>query len=300
MDQLLEKKNWAALLAVKGVGRQSLRRCIQTQTKLKVGWKEFWVGKSRLWSKCALSEKQQSALKKFKNEHTVSSYWNLLLSKRIRVISSRETAYPRLLKTIDDQPPLLFVKGTTDWDKLPIAVVGTRNITSYGRLVTKKITSELVARGATIISGFMYGVDICAQQTALKKQGQTVGVLGFGFDHMYPARHQQLFEEMRSQGAVFISEYPPHFQPSAGNFPTRNRIIAGMSLGCVITEAAQRSGSLITAWCAGEYGRDVFAVPGSITNPLSEGTKDLVNQGAMLVSSGREVIAAINYRIDCG
>lgn len=179
------------------------------------------------------------------------------------------------------------------WDKNPIAVVGTRKITSYGRMVTQKITRELVLEGVTIVSGFMYGVDVCAQQTALHAGGRTVGVLGYGFDHISPCNHEKTMLEMLSQGAVFITEYPPWVSGSPGTYPQRNRIVAGMSLGVVVTEAAKRSGSHITARMAFENGREVFAVPGSITSPYSVGTKELIKEGATMVGSGREIMEEI-------
>jgi len=140
------------------------------------------------------------------------------------------------------------------------------------------------------VSGFMYGVDTYAHQMAVENKGFTVGVLGFGFGQLYPAGNKKFFAKMLAEGNCFITEYPPWVGSHKGNFPERNRIVAGMSLATVVIEAGQESGSHITARLAGEYGRGICAVPGPITNPYSEGTKWLVNQGARLVSSATEIL----------
>jgi DNA processing protein len=157
-------------------------------------------------------------------------------------------------------------------------------------MVCEQLVPELVALQATIVSGFMYGVDTCAHRQAVMHGGYTVGVLGYGFDHFYPASNRKFFNEMLARGNGFITEYPPWVSGHKGNFPERNRIVAGMSLATLVIEAGQKSGSHITATFAGEYGRGICAVPGPITNRYSEGTKWLLNQGARLVSSAREVL----------
>jgi DNA processing protein len=192
---------------------------------------------------------------------------------------------------VPDHPPLLFVKGNLALLQTQmVAVVGTRNITNYGQAVTSKITRELIEAGITICSGFMYGVDACAHRTAITNHGKTVAVLGYGFDHLFPAHFHSFFDEMLETGNTFVTEYAPFVQPTQGTFPQRNRIIAGLSLGVVVTEAAGKSGSHITAEAAVEYDRSVYAVPGPITNPYTEGTKALINLGALCISSGQEVL----------
>jgi len=300
-QKLQEKKLITTLISIDGIGRTTLRRWLKILKKYEQTPNELWVGKQSICRLCRVNEKIQESIKNFKKEHTIESYWELLKKKKVSVVLDSDDNYPSLLKHADDRPLLLYVKGdvfgeknsdikTPIWEKNPVAVVGTRRITGYGAMATEKITKEIVTAGGTIISGFMYGVDVCAQRMALSCGGQTVGVLGFGFDHMYPKSHQQLFRWMLERGAVFVSEFAPHISPKAGQFPSRNRIIAGMSLGVIVTEAAKRSGSVITAECALDYGRDVFAVPGAITSPYSEGTKKLINQGAVLVGSGQEVV----------
>lgn len=214
----------------------------------------------------------------------------------VRLIGTESSEYPPLLRESDDPPPVLFVKGAPlIWEEgtVPVAIVGTRDVTPYGKLVTEKLTTELSDLGAVIVSGLMYGVDTIAHDAALRAGGRTVAVLGYGFDHCYPSEHQPVFDSLLSKGATYISEYPPWRKARKGNFPARNSIVAGMSAAVVVTEAAARSGSLITAQFALDEGRIVCAVPGPITNPYCEGTKWLINEGATLVSSGVEVLEQI-------
>ncbi|MDH5532874.1 MAG: DNA-processing protein DprA, partial [Candidatus Pacebacteria bacterium] len=250
---------------------------------------EIWEGKQS-WIEFGFTTKQIVSIKNFQNRFGLSGYFDYLSKKNIRVVCFCDEEYSKLLLNIDDPPLVLYIKGNKiDQNKHSISVVGTRKITPYGRAVTKKIVKELVNRNFQIVSGFMYGVDIEAHQAALKSGGKTIGILGFGFDHFFPSLYKQKFLEMLKQGMTFISEYPPFTKPTHGSFPERNRIVAGMSLGTVVTEAAKESGTMITSRLAGEYGRDVFAVPGNIFSEYSEGTKSLLNQGACLVSSGEEI-----------
>ena len=296
---LSQKQNLTALFSIDGVGIKTYQRIVKYLNKNRIAWEDFWADNSQVWRKLCLSKGIVQSVKKFKKEYDVSSYWHWLKSKQVSVVFESEEVYPALLKMAGDRPPLLFVKGDADLcNRLPIAVIGTRQITAYGQLVTKKITQELVGEGATIMSGFMYGVDVLAQQTALDNQGVTVGVLGSGFDYVYPRSHQEMMGEMLETGrAVFISEYPPFVQPNRGTFPRRNRLIAALSLATVVTEAGPKSGTQITVGHALEYGREVFAVSGPITSPYHLGVKKMLNQGATLISSGYEVI---NYLTTTG
>jgi len=233
-------------------------------------------------------------VKRFQRLYTLADYWEWLISQKIEVICDIDKRYPFLLTQISDHPPVLFVKGSLrTWDQIPVAVVGTRRATSYGRFATEKLVAELVSLGSTIISGFMYGIDVQAQQTAVKQAGSTVGVLGFGFNHMYPRSQQKIFDEWLAAGQTFVTEFAPQTLPTKGTFPSRNRIVAGLSRAVVVVEAAAKSGSLITANLALEYGREVMAVPGPIHSLYSQGTIDLINQGARLVTSGLQVFEAL-------
>lgn len=289
------KKFWAALIAIDGIGRITFRRCLKYLQKHELSPNEFWVNKYHIWQKIHFTKKQVESIRKFQKVHTINSYWEELKSKAVSVLTFKDKNYPQLLSLLDDKPVLLFVKGKQlfNWNELPVAVVGSRRVTDYGAEVTKKIVKDLASYGANIVSGFMYGVDLLAHRTALKYGARTIGVLGFGFDHMYPLSQRTLFDQLLQKGMVFVSEYAPHVAASAGQFPVRNRIIAGMSFGTIVTQAAAKSGSFITAHCAAEYGREVFAIPGPISNGFCDGTRALINEGAQLVANGREVMEAL-------
>jgi DNA processing protein len=202
------------------------------------------------------------------------------------------------LKEVTDAPFLLYVKGIKGDRPInlerSIAVVGTRKITDYGREVTQKIVSGLVAHEVTIISGMAYGVDAVAHQTALDCGGQTVAVLGCGVDIIAPSSNINLYHDIsRSGRGAIVSEMPLGLRPNKGLFPARNRIISGMSLGVIVTEGAGDSGSLITARFAAEQGREVFGVPGSIMSPYSQGPAKLIRDGAELISSALDVIESL-------
>ncbi len=207
------------------------------------------------------------------------------------------SAIPQLLSQIPDPPTHLSIRGSWPDESLPrIAVVGTRHITPYGRMVTQRFTRELVQAGFVIVSGFMYGVDAVAHQTAIDSGGQTIAVLGYGLDApFFPSSHAPLAQAIISHGGCLVSEYAAKQRAIPENFPRRNRIVSGLSLGVLVTEAGVKSGSLITARLAVEQGREVFAVPGPIDSPYSEGTKELVNLGAKLVSTIRDIVDELQY-----
>jgi DNA processing protein len=287
----------AVLAAVDGVGKVTVRRLLQALTKHEVSFGEFWDKLPTALTKITLSNKQIHSIKSFKKEHTISSYRQHLSAQQIQPITVNDNWYPPLLRLISDRPLLLFVKGSLDalTAAKPLAVVGSRRATPYGAMATKYLVSQLVKEeGTAIISGFMYGIDSLAHQTALDAGGVTVGVLGFGFNHLYPPSNVVLYEQILTEGGALISEYAPHISPKAGNFAVRNRIVAGMVQGVIVVEAAAKSGSHITAQVALDEGRAVFAVPGPIMNPFSEGTKWLLNEGAALVSSAADVAAVLS------
>lgn len=293
-----DRKNWTALISVEGIGPQTFYLIVNYLNKSRISWADFWAGKQGIWIQLALSKNIVESIKKFIKEHTIDAYWNSIVERKISIIFITDQNYPYLLKQIDDPPPLFFLKGKMIGDeKLPIAVIGSRKMTGYGCMVTEKIVNELVVNDVTIVSGFMYGVDVKAQKTAIEKGGNTIGVLGYGFDHVFPRFQTQLMETMLESGNVtFISEYAPSVCPTKGTFPRRNRIIAGLCLGVVVTEAGLRSGTQITVSYALNYGRDVFAVSGPVTSIYHEGVKSMLNQGAMLVGSGIEILNNLSIK----
>ena len=218
--------------------------------------------------------------------------------KRISVRTILDSAYPSHLRTIPDPPPLLYVSGSLEEsDQLAVAVVGARRATPAGRMLTERLANELAAAGFTIVSGLARGVDAAAHRGALRAGGRTVAVLGCGLGRTYPAEHERLRHEIEERGAV-VSELPLDAPPHSGHFPRRNRIISGLSLGVIVTEAAIDSGSLITARLAAEQGREVFAVPGFVRAETSRGTHALIKEGAALIEEGQDVIDAIAPQLE--
>jgi DNA processing protein len=218
--------------------------------------------------------------------------------KRISVRAILDPAYPSRLRTIADPPPLLYVSGSLEEsDQLAVAVVGARRATPAGQMITERLANELAAAGFTIVSGLARGVDAAAHRGALTAGGRTVAVLGCGLGRTYPAEHERLRHEIEERGAV-VSELPLDAPPHSGHFPRRNRIISGLSLGVIVTEAAIDSGSLITARLAAEQGREVFAVPGFVRAETSRGTHALIKEGAALIEEGQDVIDAIAPQLE--
>jgi DNA processing protein len=209
-----------------------------------------------------------------------------------RLVTLLDSDYPPLLKEIPDPPPFLYLKGSLPEAGTAIAVVGSRLASDYGIATTSRLARELAEQGVTIVSGLAQGVDAAAHRGALQVGGRTIGVLGCGVDQIYPPGNRQLFREMAEQGAI-VSEFPLGTRPDAPNFPRRNRIISGLSRGVLVVEAAERSGSLITARFALEQGREVFAVPGNITHRASRGTNSLIKQGAKLVESVADILGEL-------
>lgn len=208
----------------------------------------------------------------------------------IRIITIRDSLYPEYLRHIYDPPPILYLKGNPDLlDSRCIGVVGSRSATVYGRRVAADLARRLSLRDFTIVSGMALGVDASAHEGALKGSGKTVAVLGSGLDVVYPRQNQHLYDRIAEQGVV-ISESPLGSQPEPFRFPARNRVISGISLGVMVVEAARRSGSLITARCAMEQGREVFATPGRIDSSNSEGAHRLVKEGAKLVHTVEDIM----------
>ncbi len=208
-------------------------------------------------------------------------------------ITLNDPHYPALLKEISDPPATLFLCGDANILNQPqIAIVGSRNPTHAGCEIATEIASQLAAIGFCITSGLALGIDAAAHRGALNANGKTIAVLGCGLDRVYPQRHCQLADQIRQTGAL-LSEFPPGTPPLAPHFPQRNRIISGLSLGTLVVEATPKSGSLITARLAATQNREVFAIPGSIRNPLARGCHQLIQQGAKLVESVADIIAEL-------
>jgi len=211
------------------------------------------------------------------------------------LVHMEDARYPKVLQQIYDPPPVLYVKGTLGReDNLAIAIVGSRRCSLYGQEQASRLAHLLAAAGFTIVSGLARGIDSAAHQGALAAEGRTLAVQGCGLAQAYPPENKKLFELISRSGAC-LSELPLQYEPLAENFPTRNRIIAGLSLGTIVIEAGLRSGALITAKTALDSNREVMAVPGKVDSPLSKGPHRLVKDGAKLIESVEDVMEALGY-----
>lgn len=220
-----------------------------------------------------------------------------LEEENIKVITINNENYPKLLAEIYNPPPLLYYKGEIDLkDEFILAVVGTRKYTNYGKQVTEHIVKDLAANNLTIVSGLALGIDALAHLATLEVNGKTIAVLGSGLDKqsLYPSQNRYLADRIIRSNGVIISEFPPGTPPLRHNFPQRNRIISGLSLGTLVTEAGEKSGALITANFALEQNREVFTVPGNIYSPASQGPNKLIKLGAKPVTSAEDIIETLN------
>ncbi len=223
-----------------------------------------------------------------------------LAEHSVTAVTVRDDAYPAALKTIFDPPAVLFVRGSLpDSSRAHLAVVGSRHPTGYGTRVTEEFVGPIATSGVVIVSGLAYGVDAIAHRATLAAGGATIAVLGGGLDdaNVYPSQHRALADQIASQGGAVVSEFPVGTHVMKQNFPFRNRVIAGLSHGTLVIEAKATSGSLITARCAMEAGRDVFCVPGSIHSELSEGPNNLIKTGAIPVTTPSDVLSRLGLEV---
>ena len=214
----------------------------------------------------------------------------------IRTITINDPEYPKNLKNIHRPPKQLYVNGTLiEQDEVAVALVGSRRASLYGLEMAQKLGYELAIRGVTVVSGMAIGIDTASHMGALKAKGRTIAVMGSGHGNIYPARNKKLYEEIAASGAV-VTEFENDVEPLPFNFPQRNRIISGLSLGIVVVEAAKDSGALITANLAAEQGREVFALPGKISSSTSSGTNSLIKDGARLVQSVDDIMEELKLQ----
>ncbi len=216
----------------------------------------------------------------------------------IHTLTLNDTDYPPLLKEIPDPALCLFVRGDIKDIQYPFAIVGTRKSTQYGRQVSEEIIKDLSMCNMTIVSGLALGIDGIAHEATLKQHGRTIAVLGSGIDKntIYPGEHRHLAEKIIASGGAILSEYPPYTKGTAYSFPRRNRIIAGMTLGTLVIEAQASSGSLITAQCALEYNREVFAIPQNIYSPTAAGPNNLIKMGARPVTESQDILSIFHLK----
>lgn len=214
----------------------------------------------------------------------------------VRVVTRADAEYPKNLREVYDPPIVLYVKGTlSERDALSIAVVGSRRTTLYGQDMARKLAYQLARVGVTVVSGLARGIDTAAHTGTLQAKGRTVAVIGCGIDTVYPAENEKLANEIVEKGGAVVTEFPFGVKPDKQNFPMRNRIISGWSLGTVVVEANLKSGALITANQAAEQGRQVFAVPGRADSILSRGTNKLIKDGAKLTEDAEDILGEFEY-----
>ncbi len=279
--------DWIALNMIPGVGGATFRRLVRCfgspGAALKASLKD--LGQIR-----GLTPAVCQSIAEHRNSIPIQRELDMIQRHGCKIITIRDESYPANLKAIYDPPQVLYVKGDLlPADSLAVSIVGTRAASPYGKMVAEKLGSELAARGVTVVSGMAYGIDTAAHKSALSSGGRTIAVMGNGLDVVYPTRNASLLEQIINSGAA-VSEFPMGMKPLKSNFPRRNRIISGLSLGTLIVEAPKQSGALITAEFALEQGREVFAVPGQIFSETSGGTHDLIKQGAKLVESVEDIL----------
>lgn len=288
-----ELKYWVGFSAVPGIGRVRISQLKQYFGSLDEAWKAP-EGKLR---QAGLDSRSIDALLSLRPRISLDAEMEKLERQKVKALPSEDPLYPSRLKEIYDYPPVLYVRGNASVLEEPcLAVVGTRRPTLYGRQATEEIVTELARNGIVIISGLARGIDSVAHRAALDAGGKTVAVFASGLDIVYPGENAKLAQAILERGAL-VSEYPLGTKPKADNFPLRNRIMSGLSLGVLVVEAGDKSGALITAHQALEQNREVFAVPGSIFSPASRGTNQLIQEGAKLVRSHLDILEELNLRV---
>ncbi|MCK5925357.1 MAG: DNA-processing protein DprA, partial [Methylococcales bacterium] len=281
-------KYWLGLLRVSGVGCKTFLKILDQCPP-----ESLFTESTTSLKALGLSDKIIRGIKN-PNWAVVDKDLAWLSMENNHVLTLDDAFYPQQLKQIPDPPPLLFLRGQKQLlSSRQIAIVGSRNPSTEGRRIAYDFAYHLANEGFTITSGLALGIDACSHQGALKVTGNTIAVAGTGLDRVYPASHKALATEIVDKG-VMISEFPPGTNAMAANFPRRNRIISGLCLGLLVVEAAKKSGSLISARLALEQNRDVFAIPGSIYNPLARGCNGLIRQGAKLVETTEDILEELN------
>lgn len=281
---------WVGFSKVPGIGPARLRALLDYYGDIGSAWQAN-PGELRA---IGLDKRSVESLVKVRSELNPEDELEKLARLNVSILTWDSPDYPKSLQSMVDSPPTLYVRGTLiPEDEWAIAVVGTRQATAYGKECTRLIVSGLARNGITVVSGLAYGIDTEAHQTAIDSGGRTIAVLGCGVDIIYPADNKKLGQAIIEQGAL-ISEYPLGTNPESGNFPRRNRIISGLSLGVLFVEGTIQSGARITTDYALEQGREVFAVPGSILRASGSGSNYLIQNGAKLVTGVNDILEELN------
>lgn len=291
---MTDLKYWLGFNLVNGVGPAKIQALLDCFGSLAAAWQAT----EQQLTQMGFDRRAIHNLREARSQMDLDAHLEQVQAAGIRLLTWDSPDYPLCLREAPNAPPLLYVQGTLqEIDQLALAVVGTRRLTAYGRQVTHDLVAGLVRHNITIVSGLARGIDAVAHKTAVEMGGRTIAVLGSGLDCVYPTEHRQLAQNIcKGHGAV-ISEYGLGVQPEAKNFPPRNRIISGLSLGVLVVEAGERSGALITVNFAAEQNRDVFAVPGNINSPVSVGPNRLIQQGATVVTCVEDILEELNVHM---
>ena len=286
---------WLRLALTQGLGGESFRKLLSA-----FGGPEQVLAASRASLTAVVSGKIADAILNGTLHGDLASVEAWLADGNNHIVTLADTEYPQALLQTPDPPPLLYVKGRRELLNRPaIAVVGSRNATAQGKLTAESFATTLSRAGLTVVSGLALGIDAAAHRGGLAELSSTIAVVGTGLDKVYPARNRDLAHTIAEKG-VIVSEFPLGTPPLAANFPRRNRLISGMSCGCLVIEAALSSGSLITARIANDLGKDVFAIPGSIHATLSKGCHVLIKQGAKLVDDAADILGELRLPLPAG
>lgn len=287
---MTDVRYWVGFNKAPGVGPVKTRRLLDYFGDLEAAWR----ASANALAAAGLDRRAVESVLATRAATNLDAEMARLDKSGIQVLTWDSPDYPSLLREIYDAPPVLYVLGELlPRDEWALAVVGTRRVTAYGREVTSRLAGELGRCGVTVVSGMARGVDSMAHRSALEAGGRTIAVLGSGLDVIYPAENRKLARQIVAQGAL-VSDYSLGTKPEASNFPARNRIISGLALGTLVTEAGMGSGALITADYALEQGREVFAVPGSILSRSNAGANNLIQQGAKLATSVQDILEELN------
>jgi DNA processing protein len=288
-----DTKYWVGFNLIKGIGPVRVEKLLAYFGNLHDAW---WSHTCHLTA-AGLNPKLCQQVARIRKEISLDRLIEDMDKAGIQVLTWDDPAFPDRLRHINQSPFVIYLKGNlVEEDQWGIAIVGTRRFTAYGQQIAESITRALAGQGITIISGLARGIDGIAHQQALAAGGRTLAVLGSGLDRIYPPEHTELAARISQQGAL-ISDYPPGTPPDGSNFPPRNRIISGLSKAVVVIEAGEKSGALITANYAAEQGKEIFAVPGKITAPLSKGTNKLIKLGAHPLLDIQDVLDFLNMKL---
>jgi DNA processing protein len=275
-----------ALSQAPGIGAAKLTRLVEY---FKTTYAVWHASTNEIAQVCGLDKAVVGKFMQYRQNTDIDKEYVRFLKSEVDMVTIDNSLYPASLRHIHNPPPVLFFRGLlVQPEPQAIAIVGSRRCTAYGRHVAEQLARDLTEAGFTVVSGLARGIDTAAHKGALQ-WGRTIAVLGSGVDVIYPPENKKLFSEITLVGLI-VSEYPPGTPPIAAHFPARNRLISGLTCGVVVVEAAEKSGALITVDFALEQGRDVYAVPGCITNPSSVGTNKLIQQGAKLVVSVEDIL----------